>query len=161
MLGFESLFPCQRKTDHRPMVCFSFFWLWNSLPNNSAKGTGFAYPDRRSASSLVRRGEWVSSRSAWIPLLPDHRPMVCFSFFWLRNSLSKPSAEPLARHGYCRSPFLYRRRSAFNPLKFTSCQLDKIARIAVCVFLPQNASKKCHFYKPLLVTKFKIDYLQL
>ena len=36
--------------------------------------TGFAYPDRRSTSSLVRRREWVSSRTARIS---RHRLILC------------------------------------------------------------------------------------
>ena len=84
MLGFESLFPCQRKTDHQLMVCFSFLWLWNSRfePQCRAlRGAGFAYPTRRSASSLARRRAWVFSPRANIPLiLTTIRWSVVFSF---------------------------------------------------------------------------------
>ena len=36
--------------------------------HHSAEGAGFAYPDRRSKSSLFRRREWVSSPKANTPI---------------------------------------------------------------------------------------------
>ena len=67
MLGFESLFRCQKREDTRSGV-FSFFDIAIEDSHHSAKGAGFAYPDRRSTSSLVRRREWVSSPKVNTPI---------------------------------------------------------------------------------------------
>ena len=73
--GFESLFLRQIKGQPSPQssVVFLFLWhwyerIWTALCDSLSRRMGFAYPTRRSKSSLFRRRVWVSSSKTNTPL---------------------------------------------------------------------------------------------
>ena len=85
------------------VVCFSFLWQRNMRAEPQlAQRAGFAYPARRSASSLVRRRARVSSHCEY----PYSRPHLWSVFLSFGNGIGAPnlSAEALCQGaGYCRS----------------------------------------------------------
>ena len=98
MLGFESLFPCQNEAPQKRCFFRSGRGIEDSHHSAElceARGSHTPLVDRQARLS---GGECGYLHEVNTPI-PDHQPMVFFSFIWLWNRLPNPSAEPLARHG--------------------------------------------------------------
>ena len=70
--------PNKRTTEPKKLGCFLFLWHWyerilTSLCDSLSRRMGFAYPTRRSKSSLFRRRVWVSSIKTNTPLPSLHQ----------------------------------------------------------------------------------------
>ena len=75
---------CHIKTDHQTVVCFYIVLVRIDLLRGSASEYRFAYPVRKSTSSLVRRRAWVYSPLARYLLLNAFTVDLVFMTF-LRN----------------------------------------------------------------------------
>ena len=107
--------PNKRTTEPKKLGCFLFLWHWyerilTPLCDSLSRRMGFAYPTRRSKSSLFRRRVWVSSLKTNTPL-----PILSTNWNLLTHYLSTPlctvnrlpppnSAEPHLRNIFPRTP---------------------------------------------------------